>query len=106
MYIAFSLPVEVHFLPDSSHVQDLLNKSYAFSLSTTLTVVLTALTVSHPLPLLDIVRFMFHTIVNIVHSQTRIPDTLMLLLALVCSVCFFVWIAEINAGVLTWHICF
>lgn len=64
------------------------------------------LTVSHPLPYLGVVRFAFHTIFNIVHSKTGTPGTLILLLILIYAVCFFVWIAEIKAGILMWHICF
>ena len=87
-------------------LQDLLNKSYAFNLSVTLTAVLTSLVLSHPLLLLYIVKFLFRTIFNTVHSQTWIPDTSILLLALVWHISFFLWIAEINADILIRHIFF
>lgn len=75
-----------------SHKQYFGNRNYAFSVCTILNFALTLLMVSHPLPYLDAVRFAFHTIFNIVHSKTGTPATLILLLILIYTVCFFVWI--------------
>lgn len=73
----------------SSHKQYFGNKNYVFSLCTTLNFVLTLLTVSLPLPYWGVVRFVFCTIFNIVHSKTWTPDTLILLLILIYTVWFF-----------------